>query len=130
MLDSLLEMPTTDWTVYQSIVYHWTDVVRSSPVPVVFSDLEAFFPLHWKQWEDIFRSGRFGGDPASVRILHHYGYFSRRITSHMDAGTLQFSSSLFSVLARPVVAELAKVLPPLLAERAGLKVPQGDTTMS
>lgn len=103
MLDRFTTIPDKDLDVYQSIVHHWTAVVRDSPEPVTFGDLASFFPVHWRDWERIFQPSGFDGDPRRVHVLHHYGYFSRAYTRTMTPQWLDEHPCLFSALARPVV---------------------------
>jgi hypothetical protein len=109
MLESFLGMPEKDLDVYQSIVYRWTQVVREAGDAVEFGDLDAYFPVHWKQWETIFRPGEFPGDMDAIHILHHYGYFSRAYTARMNARWIAQNDCLFSRVAAPVIDELGRV---------------------
>jgi Glycosyltransferase sugar-binding region containing DXD motif len=107
MLTSLLDISESDLSVYQSIVYRWTAIVRQAGDTVHFGALEAYFPVHWKQWETIFRPGEFTGDVESIHILHHYGYLSSAYTSSMDEDWIAAHPCLFSEAAGPVLASLA-----------------------
>lgn len=106
MLDELVSMPEADLDVYQSIVYRWTTVVREAPEPIRFGQLAEFAPVHWRDWERIFIPGGFDGDVDRIRVLHHYGYFSRQYTASMDVGWLHANPCLFSRVALPVVDDL------------------------
>ncbi|MFJ4851710.1 MULTISPECIES: glycosyltransferase [unclassified Streptomyces] len=106
MVDDLLLMPPQDLDVYQSIVYRWTRLVRQTAEPGDFADLRSFFPRHWKEWEEIFTRPARAGETDSIRILHHYGWFSRHYTASMDVAWLRSHPCLFSELALPVVAAL------------------------
>jgi glycosyl transferase-like sugar-binding protein len=108
MVASLAGISDDDLGVYQSIVYRWTELVRRARPPVEFGRLADYFPVHWKEWELIFTAGGFDGDASSIRILHHYGYFSRRYTSLIDEAWLERHPCLFSEKALPVVRMLAK----------------------
>lgn len=103
MLQSSLEMPEDDLNVYQSIVYRWTNLVRETCSDLQFGDLQAFLPVHWKEWECIFVEGGFAGNRDRIHILHHYGYFSRQYTANMDAQWLANHPCLYSALARPIL---------------------------
>ncbi|MDG4765262.1 glycosyltransferase [Solwaraspora sp. WMMD406] len=106
MLDRFTTIPDKDLDVYQSVVYHWTDVVRNSPEAVTFGGLDDFFPVHWRDWEQIFQPAGFAGDPDRVTVLHHYGYFSRAYTRGMTAHWLDTHPCLFSSLARPLLDQV------------------------
>lgn len=106
MLESLAQMSEADLAVYQSIVYRWTALVRQLEPPPPFSDLGAFFPVHWKAWERIFTPDELAEQAPHIHILHHYGYFSRQYTATMDEQWMADHDCLFSRLARPVVQAL------------------------
>jgi hypothetical protein len=107
MLDSLLSMPDSDLAVYQSVVYRWTPIARANADSRDFGDLAEFFPVHWKDWETIFRQGAFTGDAGRIHVLHHYGYFSRRYTAEMDEHWIAGRPCLFSTLATAVMEAVA-----------------------
>lgn len=100
MMASFLEMPDADLEVYQSVVHRWTAIVRSSGSGVEFGELAEYFPVHWRDWELIFQENGFTGEPSRIRVLHHYGYFSRKYTATMDERWLAEHPCLFSALAR------------------------------
>ncbi|MEW2514689.1 glycosyltransferase [Streptomyces sp. NPDC046870] len=106
MVEDFLHLPEKDLAVYQSIVYRWTRLVRASTAPDDFSPHDRFFPVHWKQWETIFRDDDRPELRDDIHILHHYGYFSRAYTRQMDTAWLRSHPCLFSELALPVVEEL------------------------
>ncbi|WP_326690287.1 MULTISPECIES: glycosyltransferase [unclassified Streptomyces] len=99
----LEEMPEVDLDVYQSIIYYWTRVVRAHSPAVEFGDLHAYFPVHWKSWERVFTER---WPLEGIRVLHHYGYHSRRYTRAMDEEWIRRNDCLFSDLARPLLRDL------------------------
>lgn len=113
MLEDLLRMPDADLGVHQSIVYRWTRLVREMAAPPDFGVLRSFFPVHWKSWEEIFRTPGFTGDTDAIHCLHHYGHFSWAYTCAMDPEWVRTHPCLFSDVALPVVEELERRLGPL-----------------
>ena len=107
MLAELLTVPDDDLARYPSIVHRWTQVVRDAGDSVPFGDADAFFPVHWQDWESIFQPGGWTTDVESIHVLHHYGYFSRTITADMNEQWLAEHPCLFTTVATPVVRALA-----------------------
>ncbi|WP_217179180.1 glycosyltransferase [Streptomyces sp. AC495_CC817] len=105
-LTALESMPEADLDVYQSIIYSWTRIVRDHSPKVKFGDLEAYFPVHWKNWEQVFTERR---PVDGIRILHHYGYFSRQYTRTMDKAWIYRNDCLFSDLAQPLLSDLHRL---------------------
>lgn len=106
MMDEFLAMAERDLEVYPSIVHRWTRIVRQEQGSVRSGDIQAFAPVHWRNWESIFVPGGFDGDTEPIHVLHHYGYFSRRYTASMDVSWLEANPCLFSQVALPIVDEL------------------------
>ncbi|MFF5259932.1 glycosyltransferase [Actinomadura viridis] len=102
-LAALAELPEADLDVYQSIIYRWTRIVREHSPPVEFGDLRSYFPVHWNDWEVVFTE-RLPSD--TIRVLHHYGYYSRKYTRVMDEEWIRRNDCLFSDLARPLLRDL------------------------
>jgi hypothetical protein len=110
-LADLEALPEADLDVYQSIIYRWTRIVRNHSPAVEFGDLEAYIPVHWKEWESVFTepllTERLPVD--RIRMLHHYGYFSRQYTRTMDEAWIHRNDCLFSDLARPLLRDLHRL---------------------
>lgn len=106
MLQRLAGISDADLSVYQSIIYIWTDEVLRLPPPNGFCDLELAFPVHWKDWEDLFAAS--GPDPvAKPWVLHHYGYFSSNFTRTSNLRWLERNDSVFARAALPTARALA-----------------------
>lgn len=99
-------MPEADLDVYQSIIYSWTHIVRDHSPNVKCGDLDAYFPVHWKNWERVFTERQ---PVDGIRVLHHYGYFSRQYTRTMDKAWIYRNDCLFSDLARPLLSDLHRL---------------------
>ncbi|QKV94916.1 hypothetical protein HUT19_26835 [Streptomyces sp. NA02950] len=105
-LAALEAMPEADLDVYQSIIHLWTRIVRQRSPTVEFGDHDAYFPVHWKNWEDVFTERR---PVDSIQVLHHYGYYSRQYTRTMDEEWVNSNDCLFSDLARPLLRDLRRL---------------------
>lgn len=122
-LKALENFSDADLDVYQSLIYIWTRIVREQSPPVEFGELEAYFPIHWRDWELAF-TRRLAAD--RIRVLHHYGYYSRRYTRAMDEDWILRNDCLFSDLARPLLRDLHRMGWPVGAAVAAPRGPERD----
>jgi hypothetical protein len=111
VLGVLAGISDADLAVYQSIVHHWTRAVMARHAEVVLADLDLAFPVHWTEWERLFRPGEPDLPGERAVVLHHYGWFSRERTRAMTPRWLEENDCAFSRAALPVARAVRGAAP-------------------